>query len=39
MVLFAAGELAPAWRGMHCMRAAQLPDGGWPSQTGFDESA
>jgi hypothetical protein len=38
MVLLAAGELAPARRGMDCMRAAQLPDGGWPPQSGFDES-
>ncbi len=36
--LLAAGELEPARRGLHWLRALQLPDGGWPPQTGFDES-
>ena len=34
----AAGELEPARRGLDWLRAAQLPDGGWPPQTGCDES-
>ena len=38
LALLASGELAPARRGLDWLRAAQLPDGGWPPQTGFDES-
>ena len=38
LALLAAGELAPARRGLVWLRSAQLPDGGWPPQTGFDES-
>jgi hypothetical protein len=38
LALLAAGELAPARRGLDWLRASQLPDGGWPPQTGFDES-
>jgi hypothetical protein len=38
LALLAAGELEPARRGLDWLRAAQLPDGGWPPQTGFDES-
>ena len=38
LALLAAGELEPARRGLAWLRAAQLPDGGWPPQTGFDES-
>ncbi|HKA00492.1 MAG TPA: hypothetical protein VKE70_28465 [Candidatus Solibacter sp.] len=38
MALLAAGENDAAARGMAWLRARQLPDGGWPPQTGFDES-
>src|SRR5260370_22206429 len=38
LALLAAGELEPARRGLAWLRAAQLPDGGWPPQTGFDDS-
>jgi prenyltransferase/squalene oxidase-like repeat protein len=38
LVLLACGETAPAKRGLDWLRAMQLPDGGWPPQTGFDES-
>ena len=38
LALLAAGETAPAQRGLAWLRAAQLPDGGWPPQIGFDES-
>jgi len=38
LALLAAGELEPARRGLKWLRAAQLSDGGWPPQTGFDES-
>jgi hypothetical protein len=38
LALLAAGELEPVRRGLNWLRAAQLHDGGWPPQTGFDES-
>jgi hypothetical protein len=38
LALLASGELEPARRGLNWLRAAQLPDGGWPPKTGFDES-
>jgi hypothetical protein len=38
LALLAAGELEPARRGLAWVRSAQLPDGGWPPQKGFDES-
>jgi hypothetical protein len=38
MALLAAGESEAARRGLAWLRAKQLPDGGWPPQTGFDES-
>ena len=38
LALLAAGEDGPARRGLTWLRARQLPDGGWPPQTGFDES-
>jgi hypothetical protein len=38
LALLAAGELEPASRGVDWLRAAQLPDGGWPPRAGFDES-
>ena len=38
LALLAAGELEPTRRGLKWLRAAQLSDGGWPPQTGFDES-
>ena len=34
----AGGEVDAARRGVAWLRAAQLPDGGWPPQLGFDES-
>lgn len=38
LALLAAGESAAAQRGLEWLRRRQLPDGGWPPQTGFDES-
>ena len=38
LALLAAGETKPAKRGLDWLRAMQLHDGGWPPQTGFDES-
>jgi len=38
LALVAAGELEIARRGIAWLRSAQLPDGGWPPQLGFDES-
>ena len=38
LALLAADELETARKGIAWLRAAQLPDGGWPPQTGFDES-
>ncbi|MEO8595256.1 MAG: prenyltransferase/squalene oxidase repeat-containing protein [Candidatus Solibacter sp.] len=38
LALLAAGELDAARRGVAWLHAAQLPDGGWPPQLGFDES-
>ena len=38
LALLAAGEDAAANRGLDWIRARQLPDGGWPPQTGVDES-
>jgi hypothetical protein len=38
LALLAAGEKSPAERGLHWLRSRQLSDGGWPPQTGFDES-
>jgi hypothetical protein len=38
LALLAAGELEPARRGLKWLRTAQLSDGGWPPQKGFDES-
>ena len=38
LALLASGELDPARRGFDWLRASQLPDGGWPPQTGCDES-
>jgi hypothetical protein len=38
LALLAAGETESMRRGLAWLRAQQLPDGGWPPQTGFDES-
>src|SRR5207248_6468586 len=38
LALLAAGETEAVRRGVAWLRAQQLPDGGWPPQTGFDES-
>src|ERR1035437_7513473 len=38
LALLAAGEMAGARRGLEWLRGKQLSDGGWPPQTGFDES-
>ena len=38
LALLAAGETEPVRRGLEWLRGAQLPDGGWPPQLGFDES-
>jgi len=37
LALLAAGEREHARRGLDWLRAAQLPDGGWPPQMGFDQ--
>jgi hypothetical protein len=38
LALLSSGETEAARRGLVWLRAHQLPDGGWPPQTGFDES-
>ena len=38
LALLASGEVETARRGVAWLRKAQLPDGGWPPQLGFDES-
>jgi len=38
LALLAAGETEAARKGLGWLRSQQLPDGGWPPQTGFDES-
>jgi hypothetical protein len=38
LALLASGEVESARRGMDWLRATQLSDGGWPPQSGFDES-
>jgi squalene cyclase len=38
LALLAAGEPAPAERGLRWMRAAQRRDGGWPPQPGVEQS-
>ncbi len=38
LALLAAGETEAVRKGLAWLRAQQLPDGGWPPQTGFDES-
>jgi Prenyltransferase and squalene oxidase repeat len=38
LALLAAGEDKAAQGGIDWLRRRQLPDGGWPPQTGFDES-
>jgi hypothetical protein len=38
LALLAAGQPDPARLGLHWLRTAQLPDGGWPPQTGIDDS-
>ena len=38
LALLAAGETEAAGKGVRWLRSQQLPDGGWPPQTGFDES-
>src|SRR5438067_12811290 len=39
LALRATGETEAVDRGFGWLRARQLPDGGWPPQTGFDESS
>jgi hypothetical protein len=39
LALLGAGENTSAQRGLDWLRRRQLPDGGWPPQTGFDESS
>src|SRR5258707_6294999 len=38
LALLASGEQDASGRGMAWIRARQRPDGGWPPQSGFDES-
>ncbi len=39
MALLAAGEEAPAQRGLRWLAGSQRRDGGWPAQTGVDQSS
>ena len=38
LALLAAEKMEPARRGLEWIHSSQLPDGGWPPQTGIDES-
>src|SRR5258707_9576056 len=39
LAMLGAGNAEPAKKGLQWIRAAQLPDGGWPHQTGIDDSS